>query len=527
MSSRYLPDLAGTFSDFSVKGFLRKPGNYMTASGTNTYTSTPSPALTAYTTGLSLDVVFTNANTGASTYNVSGLGAKAIQSAGVALTSGQIVAGATYTLVYDGTHFQLLGSPGPQGATGATGATGANGHGATTATGAPTLTLGIYIFPVVDSAAFLVHGYAFVSDGTNSIYSVIASVPDSTHVGLLLGGSTTTGSLASFTTGTMTFAGQPGAAGATGPQGPSQLTTTTALPTGSGTSRVFAVTDASGFAAGMFISCSDGINLLSEATITSISSNDITVSTSGSTTVGTINSITIGSQFYSMGAKGATGAAGATGSSTSFLFRTSGMSVPLTTNFTVFNGTTLTATDKSDRLQLAVTGASGTTLRGYKNNTALPSRPYTIDTCFDVQSMMVTAGTSHFAGLFLTDGTKYLSLLFGLGEASTSSAIFRVSVDTWTLSTGGTLTTLIRNASWSSPSAVYLRITDDATTRKFYLSVNGKDYALIFSHASSTFISAPANAGIALYCDDTGSGANFKSAFFDYEVTGSVLGDAA
>lgn len=516
MSQRWLSDLVGVLGDFTVKGFLRKPGNYMTASGTNTYTSTPSPALTAYTTGLSIDVVFTNANTGASTYNVSGLGAKAIQSAGVALTSGQIVAGATYTLVYDSTHFQLLGSPGPQGAA---------GHGATTATGPPTLTLGIYIFPVVDSAAFLVHGYAFVSDGTNSIYSVIASVPDSTHVGLLLGGSTTTGSLASFTTGTMTFAGQPGAAGATGPQGPSQLTTTTALPTGSGTSRVFAVTDASGFAAGMFISCSDGINLLSEATITSISSNDITVSTSGSTTVGTINSITIGSQFYSMGAKGATGAAGATGSSTSFLFRTSGMTVSLAASFTAINGTPLTATDKSDRLQLAVAGASGTTLRGYKNNTALPSRPYTIDVCFSIQEMMAASSTSQFCGMFLTDATKYISFYVGMEDTSTTSGIYRLAIDKWTNSTTFSAATT-RHVAWINPSAVYLRITDDATTRKYYISSNGKDYALALSETdSSSFISAPTSAGIALYCDDTAG--SFKGAFYDYTVSGSVLGDAS
>lgn len=506
MSSRYLPDLAGTFSDFSVKGFLRKPGNGMTASGTNTYTATPSPALTAYTTWLSLDVLFTNANTGASTYNVSGLGAKAIQSAGVALTSGQIVAGATYTLVYDGTHFQLLGSPGPQGAA---------GHGATTATGAPTLTLGIYIFPVVDSAAFLVHGYAFVSDGTNSIYSVIASVPDSTHVGLLLGGSTTTGSLASFTSGTMTFAGQPGSAGATGTDGAGATTLTSVFGI-SGGIRTFGVVSSAAFAVGQTVFCGDGTNSILGTVGSIADSTHVGITVAGSTIVGAVTAISNGSVFTF---------AGATGSSTSFLFRTSGMTVPLAASFTAINGTPLTATDKSDRLQLAVAGASGTTLRGYKNNTALPSRPYTVDVCFSIQEMMAASSTSQFCGMFLTDATKYISFYVGMEDTSTTSGIYRLAIDKWTNSTTFSAATT-RHVAWINPSAVYLRITDDATTRKYYISSNGKDYALALSETdSSSFISAPTSAGIALYCDDTAG--SFKGAFYDYTVSGSVLGDAS
>lgn len=108
--ARWLSDLAGTLRDFTVKGFLYVTGKYMTASGTNTYTATPAVALSAYTTGLEITVKFTNANTGASTLNVSSLGAKTIQINGAAVTSGQIVAGGTYVMVYDGTSFQLLGS---------------------------------------------------------------------------------------------------------------------------------------------------------------------------------------------------------------------------------------------------------------------------------------------------------------------------------------------------------------------------------------------------------------------------------
>jgi hypothetical protein len=92
-----------------------------TASGTDTYTVTiaaPSPgfttgisALSAYTTGLRFWITFTNANTGAATLNINGLGAKSIVKNGsIALSSGDISAGQTLCLAYDGTNLQIIGS---------------------------------------------------------------------------------------------------------------------------------------------------------------------------------------------------------------------------------------------------------------------------------------------------------------------------------------------------------------------------------------------------------------------------------
>ena len=82
----------------------------LTVSGTNTYTATVVPALTAYVTNQTFPLLFTNANTGASTLNLNGLGAKAIQRNGsLALNSGDILAGQTFWVMYDGTDFQLMG----------------------------------------------------------------------------------------------------------------------------------------------------------------------------------------------------------------------------------------------------------------------------------------------------------------------------------------------------------------------------------------------------------------------------------
>lgn len=81
-----------------------------TTSGTNTYTATPSPALTAYTAGLIVTIRFANANTAGSSLNLNGLGAVTIQKNGAAIASGQIPASATMSLIYDGTNFQLINS---------------------------------------------------------------------------------------------------------------------------------------------------------------------------------------------------------------------------------------------------------------------------------------------------------------------------------------------------------------------------------------------------------------------------------
>lgn len=81
---------------------------YGVASGTNTYTATT--GVTALSTGELFVINFANANTAASTLNVDSLGAVAIQLAGAALVGGEIQAGATYELVYDGSVFQIIGA---------------------------------------------------------------------------------------------------------------------------------------------------------------------------------------------------------------------------------------------------------------------------------------------------------------------------------------------------------------------------------------------------------------------------------
>jgi hypothetical protein len=102
-------DIADSFMNESDDPYT-SPFPQVTASGTDTYTATLSPAITAYATGQKFQILFTNANTGAATLNLNGLGAKAITKNGAtALASGDISAGQILVLGYDGTNLQIIG----------------------------------------------------------------------------------------------------------------------------------------------------------------------------------------------------------------------------------------------------------------------------------------------------------------------------------------------------------------------------------------------------------------------------------
>lgn len=95
---------------------LIKTGLFGTTTGSaNTYAITVSPAPTLVA-GLRVTIKINVANTGASTLNVNGLGAKSLlKSNGNAMASGNLRANGVYTFVYDGTNFILQGEGGEYG----------------------------------------------------------------------------------------------------------------------------------------------------------------------------------------------------------------------------------------------------------------------------------------------------------------------------------------------------------------------------------------------------------------------------
>ena len=97
----------------SLSTMLKSAIILTTGGGTTAYTLTPAPAITAYATGQQYTIKINVTNTGPSTINISGLGAKAITKTGaVALAAGELMIDAIYTITYDGTQFQLAGGAG-------------------------------------------------------------------------------------------------------------------------------------------------------------------------------------------------------------------------------------------------------------------------------------------------------------------------------------------------------------------------------------------------------------------------------
>ena len=82
-----------------------------TATGTDTYVATITPAITAYVNTHRFFIRFTNANTGAATLNLNSLGAIPLRkNVNEVLIAGDIPAGSIMVVSYDGTNFQILGT---------------------------------------------------------------------------------------------------------------------------------------------------------------------------------------------------------------------------------------------------------------------------------------------------------------------------------------------------------------------------------------------------------------------------------
>ncbi|MEK4606537.1 hypothetical protein [Geobacillus sp. FSL W8-1251] len=99
--------------DAHLADYVKHPGYGVATGSANAYEVTLNPAPTAYVEGMAIAVKINMDNTGASTINVNGLGAKAIKKPnGNDVSAGNLKAGSIYTLRYNGTNFILQGEGG-------------------------------------------------------------------------------------------------------------------------------------------------------------------------------------------------------------------------------------------------------------------------------------------------------------------------------------------------------------------------------------------------------------------------------
>jgi hypothetical protein len=123
---QYENDFNAWFADIQDTGFasstdfnahkadyVKHPGYGVATGSANAYSVTLNPAPTSYVEGMAIAVKINVDNTGASTINVNGLGAKAIKKPnGNDVSAGNLKAGSIYTLRYNGTNFILQGEGG-------------------------------------------------------------------------------------------------------------------------------------------------------------------------------------------------------------------------------------------------------------------------------------------------------------------------------------------------------------------------------------------------------------------------------
>ncbi|WP_027629474.1 hypothetical protein [Ruminiclostridium cellobioparum] len=101
-------DLSSHLSDY-----VRQPGYAISTGVANTYLATLNPAPATFGEGLGIVLKIHAANTGPSTLNVNGIGAKPIiDSKGYQIQAGKLLYGRIYSLKYDGANFQLQGEGG-------------------------------------------------------------------------------------------------------------------------------------------------------------------------------------------------------------------------------------------------------------------------------------------------------------------------------------------------------------------------------------------------------------------------------
>ncbi len=96
--------------------YVRQPGYAVATGSANAYAVSLNPVPTAYTEGMAVVVKINTDNTGASSINVNGLGAKAIKKGnGNDVAAGNLKTGSIYTFRYNGTNFILQGEGGDVG----------------------------------------------------------------------------------------------------------------------------------------------------------------------------------------------------------------------------------------------------------------------------------------------------------------------------------------------------------------------------------------------------------------------------
>lgn len=176
------------------------------------------------------------------------------------------------------------------------------------------------------------------------------------------------------------------------------------------------------------------------------------------------------------------------GASWSTFYRDQKLTLPVPGDFTwTHGGGTATNTDMTNGgslLKVTSTGA-GDKISVFVKNT--PGTPYTA-TCVFVP--IFTPSSVSYCGMVLYDGTK--AVIFGLVHASGVTSLKAVKETNLTTFSADYFNSLGIPINWNP---VTLRIVDDSTNRKFYLSNDGVNFLEVFAVSRTDFLT-PTKIGV-------------------------------
>lgn len=193
------------------------------------------------------------------------------------------------------------------------------------------------------------------------------------------------------------------------------------------------------------------------------------------------------------------------------------MTAPLAADFTWVNQGSSTSADKTGRMLLTVPRSAGLNMRGVVKS--LPATPYTVTAALGA-GLVGNSSESHLIALSLRDSGSGKIITWCL-TADSANEYMRVL--RFTNETSLSASPYVTNCSIVG-GLVWLRITDDGTDRRYWISGTGKDWSEIFTDTHTTFMTAD-QVGIFILNNLTGT--TLKTPVPHFVVSGSVLGDDA
>jgi hypothetical protein len=122
-------------------------------------------------------------------------------------------------------------------------------------------------------------------------------------------------------------------------------------------------------------------------------------------------------------------------------------------------------------------------------------------------------------GVALLDGTGNVAGFGVFVDSAGPSITFRCL---WTGSGSANTNIITANTNVTGESLFFVRLTDDGTTRAFYISVNGLDYFFVLAEFHNADVT-PTNAGIEFYNNAGGAGGTAIISIFHWLVSSSLL----